>query len=59
VAPEVIGRGDVEAIIKDVRRRCRACSSEGVCERWLDGKIGGENEFCPNAEIFRSLAKTK
>ena len=57
VAPEVISRGDVQAIIKAIRSRCRACSSEGVCERWLAGKIEGENDFCPNAEIFRSLAK--
>jgi hypothetical protein len=58
VTPEIFRRGDVEAIIKDVRSRCRTCSSEGVCERWLGGKIEGENDFCPNAEIFRSLAKT-
>lgn len=58
VPPEVFVRGDVEAIVKHVRSRCRACSSEGVCERWLAGEVGGENDFCPNAEIFRSLAKT-
>lgn len=58
VPPEVIGRGDAQAIIKHVRSRCRACSSEGVCERWLAGEVEGENDFCPNAEIFRSLART-
>lgn len=58
VTPEVIRRGDVEAIIKDVRSRCRACSSEDLCERWLAGKVEGENDFCPNAQIFHSLAKT-
>lgn len=58
VPAEVLRRGDVEAIIKDVRSRCRACSSEGLCERWLAGEVEGENDFCPNAEIFRSLAKT-
>jgi hypothetical protein len=58
VPPEVLGRGDVEAIIKDVRSRCRACSSEDLCERWLAGKVEGENDFCPNAEIFRNLART-
>jgi hypothetical protein len=58
VPPEVLRRGDIQAIIKDVRSRCRACSSEGLCERWLAGEVGGENDFCPNAEIFRSMAKT-
>ncbi|HXP60505.1 MAG TPA: DUF6455 family protein [Dongiaceae bacterium] len=58
VTPEVIKRSDVEAIIKDVRSRCRACSSEDLCERWLAGKVEGENDFCPNAQIFRSLART-
>ena len=57
VPPEVLGRGDVEAIIKDVRSRCRTCSSEDLCERWLAGKVEGENDFCPNAEIFRNLAR--
>jgi len=58
VPAKVLRRGDVEAIIKDVRSRCRACSSEGVCERWLAGEVEGENDFCPNAQIFRSLAKS-
>ena len=57
VAPEVINRGDVEAIIKDVRRRCRTCNSEDLCERWLAGKVEGENDFCPNEQIFRGLAR--
>ncbi len=57
VASEVISRGDVEAIIKDVRRRCRVCNSEDLCERWLAGKVEGENDFCPNAQIFDGLAK--
>lgn len=58
VPQEVIGRGDIEVIMKHVRSRCRACSSESVCERWLAGEIGGDNDFCPNAEIFRSLSRT-
>lgn len=57
VPPELVRRGDVEAIIKDVRSRCRRCSSEDLCERWLAGKVDGGNEFCPNAEVFRSLSK--
>lgn len=59
VAPEVISGGDVEAIKKDVRRRCRTCSSEDLCERWLAGEVEGENDFCPNAEVFRSLARSR
>jgi len=58
VTPEVIKRGDVEAIMKDVRSRCRTCNSEGLCERWLAGTVEGENDFCPNAQIFRNLAGT-
>jgi Family of unknown function (DUF6455) len=57
VTPAVISRGDVEAIMKSVRSRCLACSSEGVCDRWLAGEVEGENDFCPNAQLFRSLAK--
>ena len=57
VAPEVIDRGDVDAIIKDVRRRCRTCNSEDLCERWLAGEVQGANDFCPNEKIFRSLAR--
>lgn len=57
VAPEIVRRGDVEAIIKDVRSRCRTCDSEDLCERWLAGKVEGGNEFCPNAEVFRGLGK--
>ena len=59
VAPELVRRGDIEAIIKDVRRRCRTCPSEGYCDRWLAGEVEGDNAFCPNAEIFRSLARSK
>ena len=58
VAPEVAREGDIEAIIKDVRSRCQKCRSEDLCDRWLAGKVEGENDFCPNAQIFRSLAKT-
>lgn len=46
---------EIDAIIKDVRRRCRKCRSEDVCERWLTGEIKGDNSFCPNASIFSNL----
>ena len=55
VDPEVARHGDTEAIIRDVRSRCRSCASEDLCDRWLDGKVEGDNSFCPNAQIFRTL----
>ena len=57
VAPEVARHGDTEAIMQDVRSRCRRCRAEDLCDRWLAGKVEGDNRFCPNAEIFRILQK--
>lgn len=42
--------------IEAARRRCRRCQAEGLCERWLEGEVTGENAFCPNAALFRQLA---
>ena len=56
VDPEVARRGD--AIMRDVRSRCGKCRSEDLCDRWLAGGVEGDNGFCPNAEIFRGLART-
>ena len=58
VDPEIARQGDPEAIIQDVRSRCRKCRSEDLCDRWLAGKVEGDNDFCPNAQIFRSLTRT-
>ena len=58
VDPEVAKHGDTEAIIQDVRSRCRKCRSEDLCDRWLAGKVEGDNSFCPNAQIFRILTRT-
>ena len=58
VDPEVARHGDTEAIIKDVRSRCGRCQSEALCDRWLAGKVAGDNSFCPNAQIFLMLEKT-
>ena len=58
VDPEVARHGDTEAIIQDVRSRCRKCRSEDLCDRWLTGKVEGDNSFCPNAQIFRILTRT-
>ena len=46
---------DYPRIMKEVRDRCRHCSAESVCERWLDGEIAGGNEFCPNHKVFEVL----
>lgn len=56
--PTVVTSGDNEAIIREVRQRCRTCSTEDVCERWLAGEEAGENKFCPNADVFESMKKT-
>lgn len=47
-----------EAIMKEVRQRCRKCQAKYMCEKWLDGKVEGRNTFCPNARTFRLLART-
>ena len=56
-----IGTNDAprtEAIMKEVRQRCRKCQAKYMCEKWLDGKVKGRNTFCPNARTFRMLART-
>jgi hypothetical protein len=52
-----LGEPQTMAIGKKMQRRCRRCSREALCERWLSGKIEGGNAFCPNAEAFRILAE--
>lgn len=56
--PALIAQGDTHAIMREVRRRCRTCQTEDVCERWLAGKETGENSFCPNAATFEILVKS-
>ena len=56
VDPEVARRGD--AMMRDVRSRCSRCRSEDLCDRWLAGRVEGDNGFCPNAQIFRGLTTT-
>jgi len=56
VDPDIVARSDNQAIAEDIRRRCRKCQAEDLCERWLAGKAGGENSFCPNARILSALA---
>ncbi len=50
-----LGDSQTQAIRKEVRRRCRRCPREGLCDRWLAGKVQGSNTFCPNAQTFRTL----
>ena len=56
VDPQAAGRGDTGAIMREARRRCRGCRTEALCDRWLAGKAEGDNDFCPNAEVFRRLS---
>ena len=58
--PEIGSRDDPnsEAILRDVRRRCRRCEAEDLCERWLAGEVRGRNSFCPNWRVFRRLKRT-
>ncbi|MFQ5634390.1 MAG: DUF6455 family protein [Gammaproteobacteria bacterium] len=56
--PAIASSGDTEAIMKAVRRRCRRCSTEALCERWLAGDEAGDNVFCPNAKVFEALRAT-
>ncbi len=52
-----LGEPQTKTIGKEMRRRCKECPSEDLCERWLAGKVKGGNTFCPNAETFRILAR--
>jgi hypothetical protein len=57
--PGTVTLGDTQTtvIIKEARRRCRRCPREGLCDRWLAGKVKGDNTFCPNAQTFRILTE--
>jgi len=49
---------DADLDMQAVRTRCRMCPAEDRCERWLAGKIEGDNGFCPNAKVFDGIVKT-
>lgn len=55
--PGAAAFGDTQAavLLRVARRRCGNCPREEFCERWLAGKVGGDNAFCRNAESFRGL----
>ena len=56
--PAIASRGDNEAIMKEIRQRCRTCTAEDVCERWLADDEDGDNVFCPNAKVIDALQRT-
>ena len=58
--PNATNTGDPQsrATLKEVKRRCLRCTSEDYCERWLDGEVTGDNDFCPNAQTFRELKRS-
>jgi hypothetical protein len=45
----------IAATMKEVRQRCRTCTTEDICERWVAGEEDGDNDFCPNAKVFDAL----
>lgn len=51
----MFGDAQTMATRNEVRRRCKRCSREDFCDRWLAGKVEGNNAFCPNAQTFRTL----
>lgn len=55
--PAIASSADLPTIMSDVRERCEHCPSEDVCERWLRGEESGDNDFCPNARVFKVLRK--
>jgi len=46
-------------VMGEVRQRCRHCTAEDVCERWLRGEEEGDNAFCPNARVFNTLIELR
>ncbi len=58
IDPDIDSSGDTETILKEVRQRCRSCTSADVCDIWLAGGEVGGIYFCPNAKVFESLKRT-
>jgi hypothetical protein len=57
VDPEFSGHDDIWAILHVARGRCSRCRCENLCDRWLAGNVGGDNSFCPNAQVLRILER--
>lgn len=47
----------ISAVMNDVGKRCSRCRSEAECERWLAGRVDGDNSFCPNAGVFDAIRR--
>ncbi len=45
----------IGASMKEARQRCRECTVVELCEHWLAGGQCGDNDFCPNSEVFDDL----
>ena len=58
VGPTTVLNADTEAVMNEIRQRCRRCTSKDMCERWLAGNEAGKNAFCPNAKLFEELKRT-
>ena len=58
--PDLMARKGPEsaAVIQEIWQRCRNCSVEGHCERWLNGEVAGTNAFCPNAPALLRLKQS-
>ena len=56
--PSVLDGPRTITVRNEARRRCRRCSREELCDRWLAGEVEGNNSFCPNAQTFQSLTET-
>lgn len=56
--PETVMLGDPRsmAIREEARRRCMGCPREDLCDRWLAGKVDGDNTFCANLQTFDLLS---
>lgn len=53
--PNIVTDANKKTVLEGIRQRCKKCQTEDVCERWLAGKLEGDNDFCPNAEIIEIL----
>ena len=57
VDPGFSGHDDTWPILQVARGRCGRCRAGDLCDRWLAGKVEGDNSFCRNTQIFRILKR--
>jgi hypothetical protein len=57
VDPVFSGHDDTWPILQVARGRCGRCRAGDLCDRWLAGKVEGDNSFCRNTQIFRVLKR--